>query len=616
MIRRTLFAHLVVLAAFACCAPRASAARLDGSVMDAEGKAVAGARIWVVQNSKVRTTSSDADGKFSMEPIDVAMTEVVGMKDGLALGGATALVVGDATVQVRLQPADVITLKVLDSQSKPVAGAQIRSMLIQRSVLVSVEELVPHGFPSFRSTDNGILVIPNLPVDGFIQTVLSHPDFADSSVNYLPVESAQRNIVLQHGRPVSGRVTFEGKGVKGARVVIFRTGTQGQKNFADVPTDAEGFFTARLEPDVYGVAVRHPDYAPPPPLPVEVAPDADAPPVNLELKPAKYIRGKVLLPNKKPGGGTRLSYREGTTVYEETFTNNNGQFTLKVPGGPGAISVVAPPGFIYPSPLDIQVDLGAATDVELKPIELEPLPVITGTIKDADGNPAGPALVTALNLRVPYSVLSDDKGQFSMPLTFMPAVDTLKLRAEHKLRFQRTAFEVGLKKAKPADVKLEQFTPDLAPHPATPGANNLEGLLGKKAPELKGDAWINSETPITLDSLQGKVVVMLFWAGFDEDMGPVVLRELMVLRELLADQDDVTFIGIHDAISARDEIKDFINRFQIPFPVLRDSDEQTTFGAYGIVFIPQIVLLDKQGAVRYYQTEGRLLELIKGLRRE
>lgn len=616
MIRRTLFAHLVVLAAFACCAPWASAARLDGSVMDAEGKAIAGARIWVVQNSKVRTTSSDADGKFSMQPIDVAMTEVVGMKDGLALGGATALVVGDATVQVRLQPADVITLKVLDSQSKPVAGAQIRSMLIQRSVLVSVEELVPHGFPSFRSTDNGILVIPNLPVDGFIQTVLSHPDFADSSVNYLPVESAQRNIVLQHGRPVSGRVTFEGKGVKGARVVIFRTGTQGQKNFADVPTDAEGFFSARLEPDVYGVAVRHPDYAPPPPLPVEVAPDADAPPVNLELKPAKYIRGKVLLPNKKPGGGTRLSYREGTTVYEETFTNNNGQFTLKVPGGPGAISVVAPPGFIYPSPLDIQVDLGAATDVELKPIELEPLPVITGTIKDADGNPAGPALVTALNLRVPYSVLSDDKGQFSMPLTFMPAVDTLKLRAEHKLRFQRTAFEVGLKKAKPADVKLEQFTPDLAPHPATPGANNLEGLLGKKAPELKGDAWINSETPITLDSLQGKVVVMLFWAGFDEDMGPVVLRELMVLRELLADQDDVTFIGIHDAISARDEIKDFINRFQIPFPVLRDSDEQTTFGAYGIVFIPQIVLLDKQGAVRYYQTEGRLLELIKGLRRE
>lgn len=616
MIRRFLPAHAVVLAALFLIASGASAAHLVGTVVDAEGKAVAGARIWVVQNSKVRTTESDAAGKFTLDAIDVAMTEVVGMKDGLALGGATALVVGDATVQVRLQPADVITLKVLDSQSKPVAGAQIRSMLIERSVLVSVEELAPHGFPSFRSTDDGILVIPNLPVGGFIQTVIAHPEFADSAVNYLPVESAQRNIVLQHGHPVSGRVTFGGKGIKGARVVIFRTGTNGQKNFADVPTDGEGFYTARLEPDVYGVAVRHPDYAPPPPVPVEVGPDADAPPVNLELRPAKHIRGKVLLPDKKPCGGTRISYREGATVYEETYTNNNGQFTLKVPGGPGAIAVAAPAGYIFPSPVDIQVDLGAATDVELKPIELESLPVVTGTIKDADGNPAGTTLVTALNLRVPYSILSDDQGQFSMPLTFMPAVDTLQLRAEHKLRFQRTSFEVGLKKAKPAEVKLEQFTPDLAPHPATPGANNLEGLLGKKAPALKGDAWVNSDTPITLDSLDGKVVVMLFWAGFDEDMGPVVLRELMVLRALLADQDDVTFIGIHDAISAKDEIKEYIDRFQIPFPVLRDSDEQTTFGEYGIVFIPQIVLLDKKGNVRYYQTEGRLLELIKGLRRE
>jgi peroxiredoxin len=246
---------------------------------------------------------------------------------------------------------------------------------------------------------------------------------------------------------------------------------------------------------------------------------------------------------------------------------------------------------------------------------LESLPVITGTITDVDGKSAGPTLVTALNLRVPYSVLSDEKGQFSMPLTFMPAVEKLQLRAEHKLRFQRATFEVGIKKAKPVEVKLESFTPDLANRPAIPGANNLDGLIGKPAPALKGDAWVNSE-PLTLDGLKGKVVVMLFWAGFDEDMGPVVMRELMVLRELLADQKDVAVIGIHDAISAKDEIKEYIDRFQIPFPVLRDTDEQTTFGEYGIVFIPQIVLLDKKGAVRYYQTEGRLLELIKGLRRE
>lgn len=593
----------------------ATAARLDGIVVDSEGKSVAGAQVWVVQKGDVRKTESGSDGKFSLDRIDVAVTEVVGLKDGLAIGGASALVVGDATVEIRLQPADLITLKVLDSQSKPVAGAQISSMFIQRSIVVSVEKLVPHGFPAFRSTDDGILVIPQLPAGGFIQAVLGHPEFADSAVNYLPVESEQRNIVLQRGKRVSGRVTFGGKGIGSAHVSVFRNGTQGQKVFASAVTDPEGFYTVRLEPDVYGVAVRHADYAPPPPAPLEVAPDRESEPVNFEMKPPKFIRGKVLLPNKKPSGGTRILYREGPTLYDDTYTNNKGEFSLKVPGGPGAVSVIAPPGYIYPSPVDIQVALGEVKDVELKPIELEPLPVITGSIQDAEGNASGPALVTALNLPVPYSVVSDEKGQFSMPLNFIPAVDTIQLRAEHKLRFQRAPFEVDLKKIKPAALKLEQYTPDLAVKPAIPGSNNLDGLVGKPAPALKGDAWVNSE-PLTLESLKGKVVVMLFWAGFDEDMGPVVIRELLTLRQLLADQEDVTFIGVHDAISAKDEIAEYIRNYNIPFPVLRDTDEQTIFGEYGIVFIPEIVLLDKKGNLRYYQPQGRLLDLIKGLRRE
>lgn len=605
----------LVIAALALLSLDAAAARLDGIVVDGDGKSVAGAKIWVTQKGEVRTTTSGNDGKFGFDKIDVAVTEVVGLKEGLALGGATALVVGDASIEVRLQPADLITLKLLDSQSRPVAGAHVNSMLIQRSVLVSVENLAAHGFPSFRSTDDGILVIPYLPVGGFIQAVLGHPDFANSSVNYLPVESAQRNIVLQRGERVSGRVTFEGKGLQGAHVSVFRTGTNGQKNFADAVTDRDGFYSMRVEPDIYGVAVSHPDYAPPPPAPLQVVPGVEIPPINLEMRLAKFIRGKVLLPGKKPSGGTRIMYREGPTIYEDTFTNNKGEFTLKVPGGPGAVSVIAPAGYIYPSPVDIQVSLGDVKEVDLNPIELEPLPVITGTVKDADGKASGPVLITALNLPVPYSVVSDENGAFSMPLNFMPVVDKIQLRAEHKLRFQRVPFEVDLKSVKPVSLKLDSFTPDLAVRPAIPGANNLDGLIGKPAPELRGDTWVNG-APVTLENLKGKVVVLLFWAGFDEDMGPVVMLEVITLQKLLADQSDVAFISVHDAISDQDEIKDYIKQFGIPFPVLRDTDEQTIFGDYGIVFIPEIVLLDKKGNLRYYQTQGRLLELIKGLRRE
>jgi len=591
------------------------AATLDGTVVDDKGNPVAEATVWVAQQRQVRSVRSDAAGGFRFDKIDVAMTELVAYKEGYALGGATALVVGDATAELRLEPGDLLTLKIIDAKSKPVAGATVRSMRVADRFLVSVEDLVPHGLPAIRSGDDGILVVPHLPKEGFVKLVLSHPQYADSDVSYLPVDGEQRNILLQEGKRLAGRVTFEGNGIADARVSIFKSGLNGQKEFAEVLTDQEGFYFARVHPDRYSVAVQHTDYASPAPVGVEVPPRSEVAPVNLQLESPRYISGTVRYPDKKPCGGTRVIYRKQNVVFQDTFTNNDGDFTLCVPGGPGGITIVPPRGFQNPHVGDIPVDLGDVTRMELNPIRLESLPVIEGIIRDQDGNAPGRVLVTVQNLTVPYNVLTDEEGKIRLPLDFMPQTSVLHLGVEHQRRFQRQQIEIPLKKPDAFEVRLEAFTPDLATRSPIPGRNNLSSLVGKPAPELRGTEWVNSD-PVKLGDLKDKVVVLLFWAGFDEDMGPVVLREMNVLYELLREMDDVAFLSVHDAVSSADEIRQYINNYGIQYPVLRDENEQTTFSTYGIVFIPQVVLLDKAGNVRHYQLDNRLLTCIKGLRRE
>jgi hypothetical protein len=614
MRRNTLFLFVVTFLS-AISLSQAPAATLSGKVISPTGAPVAQALVWVTQQRQVRTLKTDGMGRFSADDIDVAFTEVVAFREGFSLGGATAVVVGDAALEIVLEARELLTLKVLDVDSNPIAGASVRSMLVEGRFLVSVEDLVPHGLPPMRSNDDGILVLTHLPKDGFIETSISHPDYVDSALRNLPVEREQRNILLQPGKRVVGRVMHDGKGVGGARVSIFRASSGGQREYAEILTDKEGFYHAQVHSNRYGVAVEHVDFAPTLPKSLEVPPNQEAEPVNFDLERPRFVRGRLLYPDKKPCGGTRVFYRVGSTIVQDTLTNNNGRFTLRIPGTAGDLIIEPPRGYQTPHDGPITVDLGDAREADLKSIRLKSLPVITGVIREDDGGEPGRVLVTTRNLPYPYQVLTDEEGNLTLPLDFMPDVRKLQLRVEHARRFQRQDIEVSLKKAKAVDVKMTPYQPDLAPRDPVPARNNLSALVGELAQPLRGTEWVNSD-PINLEDLKGKVVVMLFWAGFDEDQGPIVIQEFLALYELLSDIDDVFFLGVHDAISDAYEIREYIRGYGIPFPVLRDENEQTTFSNYNIVFIPQVVILDKKGRVRYYQTDDRLLTCIKGLRRE
>ena len=116
---------------------------------------------------------------------------------------------------------------------------------------------------------------------------------------------------------------------------------------------------------------------------------------------------------------------------------------------------------------------------------------------------------------------------------------------------------------------------------------------------------------------RGKVVVLTFWGGFEEQ-GAIrdCIEQLRALRDLLKDVPDVAIICVHDAGKEPNEIEQYVKSYRITFPLGRDADPFQTFGKYGVHNIPETLLIDKSGVLRFCATGPRLLELIKVLRRE
>jgi len=136
-------------------------------------------------------------------------------------------------------------------------------------------------------------------------------------------------------------------------------------------------------------------------------------------------------------------------------------------------------------------------------------------------------------------------------------------------------------------------------------------LIGGAAPEISIEKWINSE-PLSLARLRGSVVLLEFWATWCqpcEEMIPTLkrlndeysARGLVIValtRHYLASQ------GADEEQGKELElIQIYIDKHGIKFPVGIAEDEhiQDLYGANGL---PSLVLVDRQGLVRYSYGNG------------
>jgi thiol-disulfide isomerase/thioredoxin len=120
------------------------------------------------------------------------------------------------------------------------------------------------------------------------------------------------------------------------------------------------------------------------------------------------------------------------------------------------------------------------------------------------------------------------------------------------------------------------------------------------APELNNSVWLNTDAPLHLADLRGKVVGLEMWT-FDCINCQHVIPSL---RRWYATYKDQGFliIGNHYPEFSREadlnNLKIAIAEEAIKYPVAQDNDG-ATWNAYHNIYWPSLYLIDKRGRIRY-----------------
>ncbi len=118
----------------------------------------------------------------------------------------------------------------------------------------------------------------------------------------------------------------------------------------------------------------------------------------------------------------------------------------------------------------------------------------------------------------------------------------------------------------------------------------------QRAPEFKpGLRWLNTEKPLTIESLRGKFVVLDFWTYCCINCMHI-LPELAKLEQAYPNQ--VVVIGVHsakfDGEKLDDNVRQAVLRHRIAHPVVNDADH-AIWDAYAVTSWPSIRIIDPEG---------------------
>jgi thiol-disulfide isomerase/thioredoxin len=131
-----------------------------------------------------------------------------------------------------------------------------------------------------------------------------------------------------------------------------------------------------------------------------------------------------------------------------------------------------------------------------------------------------------------------------------------------------------------------------------------------RAPELRGAGWFNTDRPLTLESLRGRVVLLDFWTFCCINCLHVI-EELRPLEERFGDR--LVVIGVHSPKFPHEgdhaAVGRAVRRHRVRHPVL-DDPQMELWQEYAVRAWPTLVLIDPQGyAVAMAAGEGHAAEL-------
>lgn len=125
--------------------------------------------------------------------------------------------------------------------------------------------------------------------------------------------------------------------------------------------------------------------------------------------------------------------------------------------------------------------------------------------------------------------------------------------------------------------------------------------------------WLNTNRPLRLRELRGKIVLLDFWTYCCIDCMHII-PDLKRLERKYA--DELVVIGVHSAKFTTeresDNIRQAIARYEIVHPVVNDRD-MVVWQEYGARAWPTLVLIDPSGKIVHARSGGNVFEAFDGL---
>ncbi len=130
----------------------------------------------------------------------------------------------------------------------------------------------------------------------------------------------------------------------------------------------------------------------------------------------------------------------------------------------------------------------------------------------------------------------------------------------------------------------------------------------KLAPELITETWLNSDAPISLKCLRGKVVCLFAFQMLCPGCVQYLVPQSKKAYDLFSGKG-VKVLGLHTVFEHHqamgiESLKAFIHEYRIEFPVGIDKPSEdgnpipTTMGIYNMRGTPTTLLVDKKGYLR------------------
>jgi len=132
---------------------------------------------------------------------------------------------------------------------------------------------------------------------------------------------------------------------------------------------------------------------------------------------------------------------------------------------------------------------------------------------------------------------------------------------------------------------------------------NERSRMPMPAPAWHNTSWLNTDHPLTLSELKGRVVLLNFWVFTCWNCTNTV-PSLVDFDHRYRSQG-LTIIGIHTpefppyaGEHDKGNVGRALEKYGIDYPIAQDNDSKT-WDLYDIRYWPSFVLIDKRGNIRY-----------------